>query len=184
MRNFALLNAILESIQSSSYGANGEDSSQDLVLSSQDARLIEHLDHALEAPEHELQSVMSFSSETAHVYSDGSSTMVTAEPMESKSVLNITLPDAKLTIVNDLQGLDDALIRFALLNVVANAQVREGERLQRDSEPYTGFDANLNCSITADYFANSEGLWKDFFLRPWEFTVRGDRGRNLRLKSN
>ena len=184
MRNFALLNAILESIQSSSYGANGEDSSQDLVLSSQDARLIEHLDHALKATEHELQSVKSFSSETAHVYSDGSSTMVTAEPMESKSALNITLPDAKLTIVNDLQGLDDALIRFDLLNVVANVQVREGERLQRDSEPYTGFDANLNCSITADYFANSEGLWKDFFLRPWELTVRGGRDRNLKLKSN
>ena len=184
MRNFALLNAILESIQSSSYGANGEDSSQDLVLSSQDARLIEHLDHALEATEHELQSVKSFSSEMAHLYSDGSSTMVTAEPMESKSALNITLPDAKLTIVNDLQGLDDALIRFDLLNVVANVQVREGERLQRDSEPYTGFDANLKCSITADYFANSEGLWKDFFLKPWALTVRGGRGRNLKLKSN
>ncbi|KAL7576943.1 hypothetical protein ACA910_006700 [Epithemia clementina (nom. ined.)] len=184
MRNFALLNAILESIRASREGMSPEKPDQDLVLSSQDANLIEHLDHALEADDSDQKSVRSMSSEAISVSHFDSGIQDQVDTTESKSSMNVTLPEAKITIVNDLQGLDDALIRFDFHNVVTNMQVREGARITPSTDPYTGFDAHLNCSIGADYFDNSEGLWKDFFLKPWELTIRAGRGPNLRLKTN
>ena len=183
MQNFALLNSIIESM-SGSYDASAEGKTSDLILTSQDASLIEHLDHALEGDQNSDISVKHSPSKALSMPAVESNSLDQNEQTQSMSSMNITLPEAKVTVVNDLQGLDDPLIRFEFLNVVANARVREGERIIPQSDVYTGFDANLNCSIGSQYFESQEGVWKDFLLKPWEFTIRGGRGPNPRMKTD
>jgi hypothetical protein len=186
MRNYALMNAILDSISSSFEQSEQDSGAAVQSLSAQDARRIENLDHTLDEHHKDMSTATSFSSDSITLSSDDDlSTLVDPlEQPEIKSSFKMTLPDAKLTIVNDLQGLDDALIRFEVQNLVANAQIRQGERIKSDSAPYTGFDANLNCSLVADYFDHAEVMWKDFLVKPWEMTFRGSRGPNRKMPSS
>jgi hypothetical protein len=184
MKNIALVNAILSGI------TDCFDSTEDILrgdlldhkISQKEAEHIEKLALALESVDD------SDSSSTGSVaLSRRSSTLSSSTHQESSAKYTLstklTLPGARMTVVNDLQGLDDALFRVSLQNLVASAFVQNGVVDHRMKDPFVAFETNLNCSIASDYFDESSRLWKQLLLKPWEITLRTQRGMNSRLSA-
>jgi vacuolar protein sorting-associated protein 13A/C len=94
---------------------------------------------------------------------------------KSSLVPKLTIPEMRICFVNDLQGLDDALFRVKIHNVVASGKIETGVCDIIDKAPYTAFQATSNCSITSDYFDQSRQQWKQLLLKPWEVTTRAQR---------
>ena len=107
----------------------------------------------------------------------------TDAPSRTSLSAKLTLPELRLLVVNDLQGLDDALFRVVVQNLVANGSIDTGMEDHRMKVPFTGFTGNMNCSITSDYFDESCRSWKRLLLKPWEITLRTQRGMNSRLSA-
>lgn len=95
--------------------------------------------------------------------------------------LRLTMPESKMTIVNDLQGLDEALFRVTMSNFVTGA---EATRAQHSSEMQTTFDGHVNTALSADYFDSRVNLWKRLLKKPWELTLKTSRGISRRFKTN
>jgi hypothetical protein len=183
MRNVALMNAILSSI-SDSFEQQDEsqlDSSQ--PLSPQETQHIEQLAIALESDEIEVtsndqdlsvtdNSVLSYQRSLSHSV-DG-----------SEALFKLTTPQMTLTFVNDLQGLDEALMRVTIRSIVANGRVQTDAGGDKDMALFTAFDFNFNTSVIADYFDASTSAWKVLLADPWEVLVKSNRGVNLRFQSN
>ena len=96
--------------------------------------------------------------------------------------VKITTPEMKFTIINDLQGVDDALLRFIFRNFVASGRTGNIDRSNSDSS-FTSFQLDLHTSILADYFDSSTSTWKVLLLSPWELSMKGNRGENQRFQS-
>ena len=180
MRNVALMDTISASI-SSCFLNDGEDQERP-GIDEDEARRIERLASELEKDDTD-ESSHSYPSSTTTAslsFTAGSETNNSMIPEVSASY-QVTAPATQLTIINDLQGLDEPLFRLTVKNAVANARVRDG--LSAKGPPSKMFDFNTNVSILADYFDLPTNSWKASLLKPWEISTRGCREPSLRFKS-
>ena len=183
MRNIALLNAIMTSLVDCLEDPVSVDVDQLHSLNEQETTRLEHLARALESD----------SVSTEHQLSDISINDLAErkneidEPVSvslSESTFKLTTPECAFTLVNDLQGLDDALIRISFHNIVANGIMKTGVRNSTNGKPFTGFDLNFHTSVVSDYFDSSKNAWKVLLVKPWELSAKGNRGTSRRFESD
>jgi hypothetical protein len=179
MHNAALLNAILNGLQESfSRDILEETDGFHNSLNANETKRIEDLASALEtvntkdtAVNHQLSSM-----------DDTSKPIISADSTKASSSLRVelklTMPETRVTVINDLQGLDEALFRVTVSNFVAGGHVNNG-----GSTGETTFDFHLNTSILADYFDSSPNLWNVLLIKPWEITLKGVRAPSARFSS-
>ena len=183
MNNAALVSAIANSLKVSFMSTTGE-STEDIVnleeLSKLDQEHIERIASAL-GKESERPST-GFHESSSSVGEISASASAKGLMMENtagtKMQLKLTMAQTKLTVINDLQGLDEALFRASVANFVAGATV------SRYGSPDVTFEAQMNTSILADYFDTSSNLWNRLLVRPWETTLKGSRSESRRFKSD
>ena len=182
MRNIALINAILTSFDDSFDSEPAPPES--LVFTEEDARKVEVLDQALGDDESDRSvSVREFSKEESSLRIERSPIADQSSNENSQISLKITTTETKVTVVNDLQGLDEALLRIALRNFIANAHTQQNVRFKSDSTPFNSFDFSVHTSILADYFDAHGRSWKSLLLQPWEISSKGSRGLNRRVQT-
>ena len=178
MKNVALLNAIISGITDCFDNPPPEKGGdrKELRMTEKDADRIEKLASALEGDD---DTVGTGFSRTSSLLDHSE-----VEPPSRSTISGkITLPEMGLTVVNDLQGLDDALFRVAVHNLVASCTIDEGTRDHRVKDPFTAFSGSLNCSLSSDYFDDSSRSWKHLLLKPWEITLRTQRGMNSKVSA-
>ena len=175
MRNVALVSAILNS--TSTCFEEGPDGGESTFLDESEAKRIERLASALEKDDIDQSTHSQVSSISSF---RGVPETVTTEPAMAIS-FRVTAPEALVTVINDLQGLDDPLFRIAIRNSVANARIREAPL--GSSPSFTMFDFNTHMSVLADFFDQSTNAWKPLLSKVWELSTNGDRGPSQRSQS-
>ena len=180
MHNVALFNAISSSLNECFLYEEYREAvaeAEDLALTPKEQQRIENLATALEKittddsiSYHESGSSLgdSVASTSVH-YTDH------ASQTTRKTQIKMTMPQATVTVINDLQGSDEALFRVSVTNFVAGGEM---------VSPTTLFDFHCNTSILADYFDTSVNLWNRLLIKPWEITMKGSRAPSRRFKSN
>ena len=175
MRNVALLNSILSTF-SHALSEGDELEQQDTFLTSEQTAKIEDLALKLQNEDSDGEDVSS-SDDSKSILSTIPATEEPSPPTESRTYsIKFTVPSARFTLINDLQGLDDALLRMEVQNVVFGAQARSNQSLGIPGPRYTGFDVNLHCSVLSDFFDSTGNQWSSLLVRPWELNFRGSRG--------
>ena len=187
MQNAALINAITSScvdcFNIGEIDMVGEGAPA--PLSDLEASRIEALASALES--HNVLKRDSSSALQEQSTVDESSVSIKSEAMDSMSIITrvqVTMTETKLTIVNDLQGLEEPLFRLNASNFVAGAEVHQGIAASLDSLSQTTFHFQVNSSLMADYFDSSVQLWKVLLKKPWEITVKCSRDPSTRSGSD
>ncbi len=181
MHNAALLSAIVNSLKALFMSDDGLDSKHEVdlhVLTKGEADHIENLAAALEATSD--RATLSYEASTSSVGDTSaiaSALSIHETPLGTKVHVKITLPEMKLTVINDLQGLDEALFRASVTNFVASLE------LNRYGFPDMTFVFQLNTSILADYFDTSCNIWNNLLVKPWEITFKGVRAPSRRFRS-
>lgn len=187
MHNAALLSAISSSL--SELFATRSEQSGDLLdklndqeLSSLEALRIQQLASALESTERE-GSLRQNSSIISNVEdsSSFSTRSVDTQALRKKIQLKITMPEMNVTVINDLQGLDEALFRLSVITFVAGGKVHLPSSSESPSRMLVDF--YLNTSILADYFDSSVNLWSKLLVMPWEITLKVTRAPSRRFTS-
>lgn len=186
MRNYALINALLGGL---GYGSEGNATNGDQQeLSEQDTKRIEELASRLESGGNDASKI-SRPNETVVIpesFFKADQTTGSNSNLGYVVSVKLTLPEANLTVVNDLQGLDDALFRVSIATFVAGGELRKW--LPPGAGPLqnllTTFDCHVHTSLLADYFDSSVNLWKKLLTKPWELSFRGVRGANKRIQSD
>ena len=92
--------------------------------------------------------------------------------------MKITLTKAEIVIINDLEGMDEALFKVTMTDLLSNGQVTLLQEL--DSE--TGlkkidilFKVTSNSLVLANYFNSKTDTWEYFLTEPWEIILKTDR---------
>jgi hypothetical protein len=180
IHNAALLMAIIDSVQGSIKYMEEKEAAkvveESFCLTPKEQERIEKLATALERLDHDDSIACS---ETGSSMGDSlaSSSLQLSEvdtPSTTKVQIKVTMPQARVTFINDLQGMDEALFRITVTNFVAG-----GDLLS----PKTLFDFHCNTSILADYFDTSINLWSKLLMKPWEITIKGSRAPSHRFNS-
>lgn len=187
MQNAALITAISSSIFGSLIHSQTLKQKIDrtiLPLSVNETNRIERLAHALERA-------------NTRCYDDSIATRIPAATMtdtpsnQSKNIsidltssqwkLRMTLPMTNITVINDFQGLDDALFRVTFSNLVTGAEGSKGLLL---GNPQGTYDFHVNTSVAADFFDSSMKVWQKLLRNPWELTLNSTRGVSKRFRTN
>lgn len=185
MRNYALISALLAGM---GYSSEEERLSEDgtLELSAKDALRIEQLasklDNDASVVDMSTRTMESVKISEAFFRSDG--TTGNRSNMTYAISVKVTLPEVNLTVVNDLQGLDDALFRITIATFVAGGELRKWLAPTPDARPLTTFDCHVHASVMADYFDSSVNLWRKLLTKSWELGLRGARGASKRFESD
>jgi hypothetical protein len=184
MHNAALLGAILSSL-AESFAIDEVPESVDpkIPLNNEEAQRIKQLASALEAGstnENPLSREVSSIDDSSIVTSTSGSA---GAPRSTSIEVKLTMPETRVTFVNDLQGLDEALFRVTVLNFVAGGELVNVEGTQ-NAAPQPAFDFHMNTSILADYFDSSLNLWNELLTKPWEITMKGIRAPSKRITSS
>jgi hypothetical protein len=190
MQNAALLNAISAYVFES-FGGDTSEQPEDNVpapLDARQSRRVSQLATALESNVEVESDGSLMAQQESRSISDVSSFNAASDigdMMTIVSRVNLTFPEASIMVINDLQGLDDALFRLSAKNFVAGAEVvQDVMKSETVDSIRTTFDSNVNMSLMADYFDTSVGLWKALLKRPWELTLKSARGKSRRFQSN
>ena len=138
MQNIALANAIANSI-SDSFGTSDENDEIDTEfhsLSPTDAKRISRLDSALIKESDQLIQAASEHKTDISVHSS-------KEILNKRRVikLKMTSPEATVTVLNDFQGLDEALFKVVAMNFVLGAEV-DYPTAPGLEKPLFGFNTN------------------------------------------
>lgn len=182
MRNVALLSAIMSSIDDCFQDNVASNIPLDSGLSPSETERIELLSSILQEADAELTTSVH---PAQQVVTETSDMVQTVKCDGSRSVsAKLTLPEASLTLVNDLQGLYEALVRIRVRNVMAGGQIREGLRTSAKSPVYTGFDFTSHATVLADYFDMPSNDWKTLLVKPWEISTKCGRGPSTRFSSD
>ena len=181
MHNAALLNAILAGLQESvSSDVFDEESEHPDTLTAKQTKHIEELASALETLDTSSRSLSHRQSSMGETSAPSFSRANSMKASQSTSVeVKISMPETRVTVVNDLQGLDEALLRVTVAHFVAGGRMKSQELGGE-----TTFDFHLNTSILADYFDPSINLWNELLTKPWEITLKGIRAPSARFKSD
>lgn len=180
MHNAALCSAIFNSLKASFESVEGGEENETVNLngiSKDEQEHIESLAVALEKGSDPTAVEYHTSSSSLGEISTAASSKTSFENTGLRLQLKVTMPETKVTVINDLQGLDEALFRASVTNLVAGADV------SRYGSPDMAFDFHMNTSILADYFDTSCNIWNNLLVKPWEITLKGSRSESRRFKS-
>lgn len=193
MRNAALLSAISSSIIDSlnSYSEkekNTEDRNlNETQISEAELHHLEYLSSQLNSSKsNKDDSIKSVQSVRISLHPD-TSDLPTAANKSTRQIIRVsaTMPDAVLTIVNDLQGLDQALFKLIADNVVVGGDmsfpISETEENTKNAGPK--FNFHFTFSLLADYFDVSTYYWESLLTKPWELTANALRTEEKKFKS-
>jgi vacuolar protein sorting-associated protein 13A/C len=86
--------------------------------------------------------------------------------------IKLTIPFSSLTVINDLQGVDEALFKIIFSSVVNNTELC----LSSKSEE-TVFHSHTYWVIDSDYFDSHSKRWEKLIIHPWELDFKAVRGR-------
>ncbi len=181
IQNYALLMAIISSTSEAwAYRKKNEsDSSFSLTdnrsLSDDVVARIQRVSSELAKSDLETEST---STGVEMVFRDGLSTAASSAHSTSnikRQIISIklTLPETTLTVVNDLQGLDDALFKLTIQSCIWGADAS----LDNTKKENTIFHVHTNTNILADYFDSHSKLWEPLILKPWEIDFKASRGK-------
>jgi len=112
---------------------------------------------------------------------DNSATLGTAATNVSYIIrAKATIPETIITVVNDLQGLDDALFKLLFKNFVF------GGEFDFPSEPgaLPLFRFHVNTGIVSNYFDTNSLLWESLLLKEWQINFNGMRAPQKRFSSS
>ncbi|KAL3944379.1 MAG: hypothetical protein SGBAC_001543 [Bacillariaceae sp.] len=185
MHNAALLDSIVTSL-SSSFAVNetGSGDSQLHELSGNEAKRIEQLSSALEQADNK-SAMRNQSGPIDQPGNDETPSGIVQADVEMKIANKIqaqlTIAQIRVTVVNDLQGLDEALFRFSVANLVAGSEVVVP--IGPNTMEQMTVDFHMNASIVADYFDSSINLWSNLLIKPWEVNIKVSRSSNSRFES-
>ena len=87
--------------------------------------------------------------------------------------MKLTLPETAVTVINDLQGIDNALFKVTMQSCVFGGDVSLDETAKQN----TKFHMYTNAQILADYFDSHTKLWEPLLLKRWEIDFKSARGR-------
>jgi vacuolar protein sorting-associated protein 13A/C len=185
MRNVALVNAIVSSVSECiDDESTNQASDRERFLSEKETARIQKLASALDREGTDPSVHSRQSSCVTEISAPGTVDQDDAKNPRSIVSVKITMPETKLMLINDLQGLDEALLRINVRNLVVGGQSRDCERFARSAAaPFTAFDFNLHTSILADYFDISSNDWEVLLLEPWELSLKAGRIANKRVSS-
>jgi hypothetical protein len=147
MHNAALLSAIVAGLAESFANEDVEEANTSQTpLNEKETERIEHLASALENIERkeDVPDNITFSMDEASTVSSRSESM-TASSM--RIAVKLTMPHTRIAIINDLQGLDEALFRFTVMNFVAGGDLNYSN--SQEETDRTTFDVRVNTSILA-----------------------------------
>jgi hypothetical protein len=186
MQNVALLDVIASGLTESLEKPHSltEQALSQNPLSDEETKRISDLASALDSVDSGSRHDQSFSvHEGSSIADDASSSSNKSTPEISPFHWKVraTLPKVVVTIVNDLQGLDEPLLRIGTSNMVFGGEATRGMHL---SKLESLFDAHMNCTLAADYFDPAINLWQELLSRPWEVTLKGTRGVSKRYRTN
>lgn len=86
--------------------------------------------------------------------------------------VKLTIPSSSLTVINDLQGVDEALFKIIFSSVVNNTEIC----LTSKSEE-TVFHSHTYWVIDSDYFDSHSKRWEKLLIHPWELDFKAVRGK-------
>lgn len=183
MKNIALVNAIASGISDI---APGDSTQPPRTLSPKETERIRRLASILAKTDSDAETPWgTVSPDTTDAYCATSNSLLSRAgdddsiaPSRDTLSVKLTLPQTRLTLINDLQGVDEALLRVTVRNLVAASQVRQNE--PSEVGYYVGFDINAHTSLLADYFDSEAKLWKKLLVRPWEVSLKGMRTASQR----
>lgn len=185
--NIALINAILTSVNDSFCKTSGERDVGGAYLTDDEMQRIRNFARALDAKDADqsLHGDLVSGDESSHSLKDdeGQSSTLFDGKQDSTS-MKLTTPEIKITVVNDLQGCDEALLRFVVRNCIFQGHLQENSMTSIGSIPFDAFECSIYTSILADYFDSSSRSWKTLLLQPWELSLKGSRGPNRRVPSS
>ena len=186
MQNVALVKAILSSISDSLEEASRETVAdvRRPVLTETEEKRIKRLASALDKADdgdtdQSLDSLHSDPSETDSIKDITKSTVKGSSP---GYVIRIkaTIPETIITVVNDLQGLDDALFKLLFKNFVCGGEFE----FPTGNDTLPQFRFHVNTAIVAQYFDANSLLWESLLVKPWDIHFNGLRAPQKRFKSN
>jgi hypothetical protein len=190
MRNIALINAILTSINDSFSKAQEEAVIEDRFLTDDEMRRIRRFAEVLDVDDSERSvhngiSEMPTKDDVFHPPSRHSiGVEKTFNGKQNSTSLKLTTPEIRITVVNDLQGCDEAILRFIVRNCMLQGHRQENCMTSIGSRPFDAFECSIYTSVLADYFDSSSVRWKTLLLQPWELSLKGSRGPNRRVPSS
>ena len=175
-QNAALLNAIVSSWSNYS-NSNQMDETNDTAivpLNEQEASNVEALSSALQTP-----NALNYDDSSVHtersVADQSNVSRNESDVMSLVTRVQVTMTETKLTLINDLQGMDEALFRINASNFVAGAEITQGLVTSSGALKGTIFNIQVHTSFKADYFDSSVQLWKVLLKKPWEVTLKSSR---------
>eukprot|EP00978_Attheya_sp_CCMP212_P039350 scaffold203794_cov54-Attheya_sp.AAC.2 len=192
MQNAALLNAIMSSLTASISSTEILDELEDDLqpLTAEETARIQRLANAFEKPDGWESDSGSLSRQNSLYGRKNTSIYQTARATEIQIAdddfgfvysLKVTLPAATVTVINDLQGLDEALFRLIVTSCVAGGTMdfpSISESFPMTQAQKTTFNFHVCTSCEADFLDTSAGSWKKLLDKPWELTLNGSREKN------
>lgn len=97
--------------------------------------------------------------------------------------INVAFPKSKVTIINDLQGLDEALFRLELDEIITKGAVSSIQNVNDASATQTSFDIKHRMVMIADYYDPSLNYWKPLLKDPWQLELKTIRQPDANSKS-
>jgi hypothetical protein len=184
MQNAALLTAILasisESLQVQTELSHEEEQSP---LSKEDKARIERLSRDLDETELSLRGV-----DHDNSVMEVSSVQNSSETWEVESsqaiTIKVTMAETKVTFINDLQGIDEALFRFTVRNFVTGCNIHLKGTQGHNGRSEVLLECHFLTSILADYFDSSSNLWNVLLKEPWEISLKVAREPSRRFQAD
>ena len=187
------MNAIASSITDSFAEADSKKSEQTTKessihsLSDQEKFRIERLASALDKVE-EKDAEQSLHPDRAYSRIEGSNHDATTTISPSSTISNVsyiirakaTIPETIITVVNDLQGLDDALFKLLFKNFVFGGEFD----FPSEANALPLFRFHVNTGIVSNYFDTNSLLWESLLLKEWQINFNGMRAPQKRFSSS
>jgi len=173
IRQYALLMAIASSTTDCfSRDADDDTLSMEEALTDKETDRIKKLGEALAKNDDDASGVELVMSR--HSSSIGQSSHGTKNKKFKERVFKMksTLPNTNITVINDLQGVDEALFKITISSFLNNTEV-----CFKVNKTDTIFNSHTYLLINADYFDAHSKRWERLLLKPWELDFKAVRGQ-------
>ena len=173
MSNLALINAIVSEVSGrvSECLKKSEDITDTGSLDQNEQEEIELIATSLEDPD-SMQTAIKVAEDQGH---RERKQLATESASSSIILVDFKFLESKLTIINDLQGLDEALFRINMEEFVTKSTIATMQDLEDRTLMETTYDIKLHTQFLADYYDASVNLWKDLLQDPWKVSVKAVR---------
>ena len=160
----------------------GSDISQDQRLSPDEAAEVLRLASELEENDSSTHDDQTGYESSHRIESDSSCAETIADEDKINRTISckLTLPDIALTVINDLQGLDQALFKIGMRSCIFEVDLST----RSDVIATMNFQSQLNTTIDAEYFISHLNMWSPLLLTPWELSFKATRGQSSKFQSS